>query len=172
MKKILFFFIFLLLLGCAADKQQYNIVSCPDILFSKENKVYITSTQQPITNENLDYRAIINNLSFSKECLLSNNILETKLSLLFIVQPENVEQDIIVLPYFVAIIDNQDNVIDLQYYRVEGNFNRTQDNSSYIETEIIDTQNINIKYKNNKTSIQYKFLVGFLLDEKKINLLN
>ena len=67
MKKILFFFIFLLLLGCAADKQQYNIVSCPDILFSKENRVYITSTQQPITNENLDYRAIINNLSLAQK---------------------------------------------------------------------------------------------------------
>ena len=56
----------------------------------KENRVYITSTQEPITNENLDYRAIINNVDFSKECLVSNNILETKLSLLFLAQPKNV----------------------------------------------------------------------------------
>ena len=119
MKKILFFFIFLFLLGCAADKQQYNIVSCPDILFSKENRVYITSTQEPITNENLDYRAIINNVDFSKECLVSNNILETKLSLLFL-RDNNPEVAVIFNQGDLEIFENR--IRNISYEIKKGEF--------------------------------------------------
>ena len=91
-------------------------------------------------------------------------------SLLFVVKPDKAELARIIMPYFIAILDDQQNIIDIQYYNVYGNEN--QNASSYIETEIIDTQQINIFYKDENSDLNNKILIGFMLDKEKLKILN
>ena len=42
----------------------------------------------------------------------------------------------------------------------------------YIETEIIDTVDINIPNKDLKTNLKTSIVIGFMLDQEKIKILN
>ena len=149
-----------------------NLVSCPKVLFSGDHRIFITSKNEPLAYDNISYTAELNNFNFEGECELSNNTLIANLSLLFIVKPEKAEEGSIVMPYFIAVIDDQKKILDLQYYHILGNFNKNTDKSSYIETAIVDTQNIQIPYKDENIKLKNKIIIGFMLDKEKLNLLN
>ena len=165
MKKYFTLFISLFFISCASKKQQSFVYLCPEILFSKDHRIYASSEEQSLTLNNVSYKAEINNYSFIDECIISNNNTKSRLSILFVVKPDKAKNTDIVLPYYIAILDDQKNIVDIQYYKVVGDLKKNIDDSSYIETEIIDTQDINISSSNN-------ILIGFMLDKEKMKILN
>ena len=165
MKKYFALFISLFFISCASEKQQSFAYLCPEILFSKDHEIYISSEEQSLTLNNVSYKAEFNNYNFIDECIISNNNTKSRLSILFVVKPDKAKNTDIVLPYYIAILDDQKNIVDIQYYKVVGDLKKDIDESSYIETEIIDTQDINISSSNN-------ILIGFMLDKEKMKILN
>ena len=165
MKKYFILFICLFILSCSKEKLQSSSILCPEVFFSKNHNVYISTEENSITLDNISYWAEINNYNFVKKCLVLNNKITTALSILFVVKPEKPKKSDIILPYYVAFLDDQKNIVNIQYYKAVGIFKKDFSESSYIETEIISNQVINTHHLN-------KVLIGFMLDQEKLNILN
>ena len=165
MKKYFTLFISLFFISCASEKQQSFVYLCPEILFSKDHRIYISSEEQSLTLNNVSYKAEINNHIFLDECIISSNNTKSRFSILFVVKPEKAKKSGIILPYYIAILDDQKIIVDIQYYKAVGDLKKDIDESSYIETEIITTQDINISSSKN-------ILIGFMLDKEKMKILN
>ena len=176
MKNNLFILIFFLLLGCMPNTtvttNATTKTSCPIVLFAAEHSKYITGNAQPITSENIRYRAEINNYAFNSECSIKDNIFEAELSLLFIVKPDLTEESVITLPFYVAVLNINDEVVDMQYYQADGDFMSESENVNYIETELTKTIKLQISTLNEEGLNQNKIVVGFMLDKKKLEIIN
>ena len=176
MKKNLFILFFFLLVGCApktiVSTNAITKTSCPIVLFSSEHSQYIAGNTKPITTENIRYKAEINNYAFNSECSLKDNIFQTELSLLFIVKPDLTEESSITLPFYVAVLNINDEVVDMQYYQVDGDLMSESENMNYIETELTTTIKLQIPSLNEEELNQNKVVVGFMLDKKKLEILN
>ena len=176
MKNNLFILIFFLLVGCTPNTtvstNAITKTSCPIALFSSEHSQYITGNTKPITTENIRYRAEINNYAFNSECSIKDNIFQAELSLLFIVKPDLTEESGITLPFYVAVLNINDEVVDIQYYQADGDFISESENVNYIETELTKTIKLQISSLNEEELNQNKVVVGFMLDKKKLEILN
>ena len=176
MKNNLFILIFFLLVGCTSkttvSTNAITKTSCPIVLFSSEHSQYITGNTKPITTENIRYRAEINNYAFNSECSIKDNIFQAELSLLFIVKPDLTEGSSITLPFYVAVLNINDEVVDIQYYQADGDFISESENVNYIETELTKTIKLQISSLNEEELNQNKVVVGFMLDKKKLEILN
>ena len=176
MKNNLFILIFFLFVGCTPNTTvSTNAIiktSCPIVLFSSEHSQYITGNTNPITTENIRYRAEINNYVFNSECSIKDNIFQAELSLLFIVKPDLTEESSITLPFYVAVLNINDEVVDMQYYQVDGDLMSESENVNYIETELTKTIKLQISSLNEEGLNQNKVVVGFMLDKKKLEILN
>ena len=176
MKKNLFILIFFLLVGCTPNTTVSTNAavktSCPIVLFSSEHRQYIAGNTQPITTENIRYRAEINNYAFNSECSIKDNIFQAELSLLFIVKPDLTEESSIILPFYVAVLNANDEVVDMQYFQVDGDLMSESENANYIETELTKTIKLQIPIFNEEEFSQNKVVVGFMLDKKKLEILN
>ena len=176
MKNNLFILIFFLLVGCTPNTTVSTNAtvktSCPIVLFSSEHSQYITGNTKPITTENIRYRAEINNYAFNIECSIKDNIFQAELSLLFIVKPDLTEESSIILPFYVAILNANDEVVDMQYYQVDGDLMSESENTNYIETELTKKIKLQTPFFNKEEFSQNKVVVGFMLDKKKLEILN
>ena len=176
MKNNFFILIFFLLIGCTPQTTVSTNTavktSCPIVLFSSEHNQYITGNTKPITTENISYRAEINNYAFNSECSIKDNIFEAELSLLFIVKPDLTEESVIILPFYVAVLNINDEVVDIQYYQADDDFISESENVNYIETELTKTIKLQISSLNEEELNQNKVVVGFMLDKKKLEILN
>ena len=176
MKNNLFILIFFLLLGCAPNTtvstNAITKTSCPIALFSSEHSQYITGNTKPITTENIRYRAEINNYAYNSECLIIDNVFQADLSLLFVVKPDLTEESSITLPFYVAVLNINDEVVDMQYYQADGDFMSESENVNYIETELTKTIKLQTPSSNEEEFSQNKVVVGFMLDKKKLEILN
>ena len=176
MKNNLFILIFFLLVGCApktiVSTNAITKTSCPIVLFSSEHSQYIAGNTKPITTENIRYRAEINNYAFNSECSIKDNIFQAELSLLFIVKPALTEESSITLPFYVAVLNANDEVVDMQYFQVDGDLMSETENANYIETELTKTIKLQIPSLNEEALSQNKVVVGFMLDKKKLEILN
>ena len=176
MKNNLFILIFFLLLGCSSQTTVSTNAtvktSCPIVLFSSEHNQYITGNTKPITTENIGYRAEINNYAFNSECSIKDNLFQAELSLLFIVKPDLTEESGITLRFYVAVFNINDEVVDMQYYQADGDFMSESENVNYIETELTKTIKLQIPFSNEEELNQNKVVAGFMLDKKKLEILN
>ena len=176
MKNNLFILIFFLLVGCTPNTtvstNAITKTSCPIALFSSEHSQYITGNTKPVTSENVRYRAEINNYAFNSECSIKDHIFHAELSLLFIVKPDLTEESSIILPFYVAILNANDEVVDIQYYQVDGDLKGEPENANYIETELTKTIKLQTPSSNEEEFSQNKVVVGFMLDKKKLEILN
>ncbi|SVA87149.1 uncharacterized protein METZ01_LOCUS140003, partial [marine metagenome] len=167
-KNNLFILIFFLLLGCSSQTTVSTNAtlktSCPIVLFSSEHNQYITGNTKPITTENIRYRAEINNYAFNSECSIKDNVFQAELSLLFVVKSDLTEESSITLPFYVAILNANDEVVDMQYYQVDGDLMSESENANYIETELTKTIKLQIPIFNEEELNQNKVVVGFMLD--------
>lgn len=171
MKKNLLFIIFILI-GCSSDSLITEKISCPTVLFSSEHRNYIASNEDQISLDNLSYKATINNYKFESDCELVNNFLEINLSILFIVKPENsIQTKNIDLPYYVTFL-NDNKVIDTQYFQLQGEFNKNNELTEYVETELVDIIEFKIDKNILNSNFKNQILIGFMLDNKKLMLLN
>ena len=172
MKRNLILFISLFILSCTSEKQQSLSILCPDLFFSKDHRLYIASEENSLTLNNISYKAEINNYKFINQCSILNNKIIAKLSILFVVRPENAKQSKITLPYYVAFLDSQKNILNIQYYKATGTLKKNNDVSAYAETEITTTLDIMIPIKDISLDLNNKFLIGFMLDKEKMKILN
>ena len=91
---------------------------------------------------------------------------------MFIVKPNLAEKNNITLPFYIAILNENDELIDMQYYQVDGNFKGEFENDNYIETELSKTIKLQIPLLNDEEYNQNKVIVGFMLDKEKLKILN
>ncbi len=171
MKNILFFLIFFLAAGCSKNSQFSTQISCPNVLFSSEHKNYIQSSEESISLDNIEYQAEINNYKFIDGCSNNNDFFEADLSIFFLIQSDKTLTGNIALPYYIAILDFEDNLVDIQYYNLNDSLEVNKKNQDFIETGV--TTNVKIKmpisdYEKNKIYI----LLGFMLDKEKLKILN
>ena len=128
------------------------------------------SNASTIDVDHIAYKAEINNYDFSKGCFINDNVFTTSLSILFIVKPMMEEQNIITLPFYLAILDRGKKVRDIQYYYTEGNFNKNWDSETkeFVETDLSKTITITIPDVDEIITI----VVGFMLDKQQLEILN
>tara|TARA_Y100000590_G_C15714283_1_gene1011351 strand:- start:1262 stop:1777 length:516 start_codon:yes stop_codon:yes gene_type:complete len=170
-KKNLFFIIFLLL-GCSSKSTYIEEISCPKVLFSSEHRNYITSENSEISLNNIAYKANINNYSYDKECIINNKNILIDLSLLFVVNPEKTKNEEITLPYYIAYINQNDELFHMEYFKVNGIFKMNFENNQFIETELTDKPNIKLQIENIEADSINTIMIGFMLDDKKLKILN
>ena len=166
---------FFLLIGCEssplfiANKTQIN---CPIILFSKEHSKYIAFNNNNTDLDNIIFKAEINNTIFEKYCYLENDSFKGELSILFLVKSYQEIEDIINLPFYIAILNMNNKLLDLQYYSADGylksDLKSDLESNVELQTEII--RKISLEILNEKKPS--KIILGFMLDENKLKLLN
>lgn len=144
------------------------IVECPTVLFSKEHKIYIDSKFEDISLNNIAYKAEINNAVFDKECKIKDKTFSSKISILFVVNPLIQEQETINLPFYIAILDKENNITKKDYFLINGNFKKDLETDNFKETEITTVEEINFELIDNLG----KIVIGFMLDDLKLELLN
>ena len=171
MKNIYLFFIFLLLTGCGYNLALNNEtipVLCPSILFGSGHTAYIGSTAENISLDNIEYQGKINNALFTKKCTIKKDVFFSELSILFIVKPLIDEINLINLPFYVAILNQNKELQDILYFSALGKFNINLETNNAIETDI--TKILTIQHENiNESSI---IIIGYILDEKREEILN
>ena len=72
----------------------------------------------------------------------------------------------------MSVLNINDEVVDMQYYQADGDFMSESENVNYIETELTKTINLQISSLNEDGLNQNKVVVGFMLDKKKLGILN
>ena len=159
-------------MGCASNTFTTTKISCPDVFFAAEHTKYIDSNTQPISIDNLSYSANINNYAFNSDCLIIEDMIQAELSLLFIVNPDQAEVSEVVLPFYVAILNERNEMIDMQYYQIEGNLKSDRETKKYIETELTKTIIVQMPSLDDHVNSRNTLVVGFMLDKKKLEVLN
>ena len=168
------FFLFLLisvLSGCLGSKitnSSEKYVDCPSVLFSSEHKSYIDSSAQETTLNNVNFTAKLNNAKFTKNCFIKNNKFYGKLSILFIINRLQESEINLKLPYFIARIDDEGNLKDVQYYLLTDKLQKYNEFNNITEKDLRDTKEI-IYYLDRGPN---EIVIGFMLNDKKINILN
>tara|TARA_B100001540_G_scaffold59251_1_gene53261 strand:+ start:292 stop:774 length:483 start_codon:yes stop_codon:yes gene_type:complete len=160
-----------MLIGCSSNplsRSKTTEIDCPKILFSNEDTLYFGSYTKPLNIENISYQAELNNGQFLKGCKIVDNLFSSYLSILFILSPLQEEQNQINLPYYVATIDSNKNLKDIQYYSFNAKFNKNSDTKKFEETEIVEKILLKISNWKDTKSI----VLGFMLDEERKKILN
>lgn len=171
MKNIIFFLIFLCLFGCISNPLYTTkpiSISCPRILLASDHKTYVGNNLSDNKLDNITYKAEINNFMFSEGCFTKDDIFSSNLSILFVVSPNKVELNKIFLPFYVMILNSQNQILDTQYYSVSGNFSINLETNQFIETDLVKKILINKPNINDST----KIIIGFMLDKKRLDFLN
>ena len=171
MKKIYLFLALLMLTGCSSNSllpEKTVKIDCPSILFAKEHRVYVSSKFENISLDNIGYKANINNAEFTKYCNLKNGVFSSNLSILFVVNSLDSEQDKIKLPFYIAIVDKNNQILDIQYFIAENEFKYSFETGIIAETEVKITKKINHIFLDRASNI----IVGFMLDKKRIEMIN
>ena len=171
MKNIYLILILLLIIGCGfnpVSKTSSAPISCPSILFASEHKIYVGSLSEIITLDNIAYQAEINNAVFVKGCYLKDNKFSSNLSLLFIVSPLEESQNMINLPFYVAVLNESKEVQDIQYYSINDVFQKNKETNELIETELTKTILVNLSSMDESSLV----VIGFMLDKNRLEILN
>ena len=121
MKKILIFLLFFLSISCSSNlltKKQAEFIDCPPVFFASENRNYLDSGEKPITLDNIEFKAEINNYGFNKSCFQENNINTFPLDILFIISPIEPTSGDVILPLYVALLDLDQKLFEMQYFSI------------------------------------------------------
>ena len=171
MKRILIFFLLFLGLSCSsnlATKKSVESIDCPLVFFASENRNYIDSEKKQITLDNVSFKAEINNYAFNKSCFQENDIRTFPIDILFIIDPISPASPNVILPLYVALLDSDKQLFEMQYFSIGGEMRNDINTKAYLQTELSKSINIITSKKNLVSSL----VVGFMLDKKKVELLN
>ena len=72
------------------------------------------------------------------------------------------------MPIYVASLDSENKIIEMQYFLLDGELDKDSDSQEYIQTEISEI----LKFKTPSNSFVNNFIIGFMLDKKQKELLN
>ena len=166
MKKILIFLLLFLSISCGSNlisKKSVESIDCPSVFFASENRNYLDSQDKTLTLDNVSFKAQINNYAFNKLCFQENDILTFPLDILFIVDPIKPTSPNVILPLYVALLDSDQQLLEMQYFSIGGEMRNDLNTKAYLQTELSQSFNI-ITSKNNLVS---SLVVGFMLDKNK-----
>tara|TARA_B100000579_G_scaffold335323_1_gene285996 strand:- start:206 stop:769 length:564 start_codon:yes stop_codon:yes gene_type:complete len=170
-KKFLFFLVFLFIFGCNSKNSSINssqIINCPTVYFSSEHRSYISAAKKIIDLDNLHFKAYFNNYEFSKPCKSSGAIFLFPLEILIIAEPLLIKEKEIQLPIYIAALDSNENLIETQFFLIKDNIAMDFENKKLIETDIAKL--LNLSFSTDK--VISRLIIGFMLDNEKIKLLN
>jgi len=160
-KKILLFFVFILLLGCDSLRNNDNeiaIINCPEVFFSSENNVFAQGDIESLNLDKIQYKAALNNHGFLNNCFVDKKNNNYLLDLLILVDPINPKDQNINLPIFVLIYDEKDRIIDKHYFRIFDSLSYNENISDYQLTEV----KVSLKIVIDKNKEAKFFTVGFV----------
>ena len=168
MQKIFIFILFLSLFGCGniiKNRQLSTDFNCPRVFFSSDDRVYIDDS---VSLDNIKIKAEFNNYAINNKCQQQENIVVIPLDILIVAKPlSNFNELLISLPVYVSLLNENDDVLDTQYFYVSGTMNQSNKTNDFIESEITDRLQIVTEYLNTT-----QLVIGFMLDERKRDLLN
>ena len=118
--------------------------------------------------DNASFKAEINNYAFNKSCFQEKDIRTFPLDILFIINPIKPASPNVVLAFYVALLNSDQQLFEMQYFSISGEMRYDLTTKAYFETELSKSINI-ITSKNNLVS---SLVIGFMLDKKKDELLN
>tara|TARA_B100001769_G_scaffold193539_1_gene154153 strand:+ start:14 stop:520 length:507 start_codon:yes stop_codon:yes gene_type:complete len=168
MKKLFIFILFLPLLGCGNiinNKQTSLDFNCPSVFFSSDDRIYIDNS---ISLDDITIKAEFNNYAINKKCLQEENIVVIPLDILIVAKPmSNLEESILSLPVYISLLNNNDEILETQYFSVSGVVNKNNETNIFIESDI--TYRLQIVTQKLETT---QLVLGFMLDNEKRDLLN
>ena len=168
MKQLFIFILFLPLLGCGniiKNNQTSADFNCPKVFFSSDDRVYIDNS---ISFDDITIKAEFNNYAINKKCQQQDNLAVIPLDILIVANPiSNLEESFISLPVYIALLDNNDEVLETQYFSVSGLVNKNTETNKFIESDVTDRLQI-ITQELETTQL----VIGFMLDNGKKNLLD
>ena len=171
MKKILILFLFLSLMGCntiGKNKQTSEDFSCPRVFFSSEDRIFIDTAEGGTSIDDITYKAELNNFAFIDKCLQQNEAAVIPLDILIIAQPmEALKNGDVSIPLYAELLDQNDQVLDTQYFMVSKSIEKKFETKNFMETDITDRLYIITKNLDTK-----QIVIGFMLDDEKRLLLN
>ena len=168
MKQLFIFILFLPLLGCGniiKNKQTSTNFNCPRVFFSSDNRVYIDNS---ISFDDITIKAEFNNYAINKKCQQQDNLAVIPLDILIVAKPmSNLEESFISLPVYISLLDDNDEVLETQYFSVSGLINKNTETNIFIESDVTDRLQIVTQQLETK-----QLVLGFMLDNEKKDLLN
>ena len=168
MKQLFIFILFLPLLGCGniiKHNQTSADFNCPRVFFSSDDRVYIDNS---ISFDDITIKAEFNNYAINKKCQQQDNLAVIPLDILIVANPiSNLEESFISLPVYIALLDNNDEVLETQYFSVSGLVNKNTETNKFIESDVTDRLQI-ITQELETTQL----VIGFMLDNGKKDLLD
>ena len=171
MKKLLFFLLFLPLLSCnnfTKNSSKFVDYNCPRIFFSANENFFVDTLDNSISLDDIFIQAELNNFAINKKCLQQNELIIIPIEVLIILKPmKKLPSEEVNIPMYVTLLDENDNVIETQYFMILGLVKTNSETNTYIETDITHT----LEVITNKFNIT-QAVVGFMLDEVKKELLN
>ena len=171
-KNILIFLLFFLSYSCSPISTKIKpteSVECPPVFFAAEHRNYLKSNNgENITFENLAYKGEINNYAFNKPCFITNNNYNFSLGILLIIDPINILSPEISLPIYLAMLDSSNNIIEMQYFLIDGIVEKDSKSEKYLQTEISKI----LDFKLSSSSSVKTIVIGFMLDKKQKKLFN
>ena len=168
MKRLFVFILFLPLLGCGniiKNKQTSIDFNCPRVFFSSDDRIFIDSQ---ISLDNIKIKAEINNYAINSKCQQKENVAVIPLDILIIAKPmSDLEDSFISFPVYISLLDNNDEILETQYFSVSGMMNKNIETNIFIESEITNFLQI-VTHQLETTQL----VLGFMLDNEKRDLLN
>ena len=73
--------------------------------------------------DNVSFKAEINNYAFNKSCFQENDISTFPLDILFIIDPIKPTSPNVILPLYVALLDSDQQLFEMQYFSISGEMN-------------------------------------------------
>ena len=168
MKQLFIFILFLPLLGCGniiKNNQTSTDFNCPRVFFSSDDRVYIDNS---ISFDDITIKAEFNNYAINKKCQQRDNLAVIPLDILIIAKPmSNLKESFISLPIYISLLDDNDEVLETQYFSVSGLINKNAETNIFTESDVIDRLQIVTQQLETK-----QLVLGFMLDKEKRDLLN
>ncbi len=171
MIKLLILILFLTLFGCntiGKNKQSLNNFNCPRVFFSSEDRIFINTIEDGTTIDDVSFKAELNNFALIEKCSQNNEVTIIPLDILIVAHPmELLENPDVSIPIYAILLDQNDQVLDTQYFMVSSSIKKNFETKNFIETDIKDklfiiTKNLEIA----------EIVIGFMLDDKKNLLVN
>ena len=168
MKQLFIIILFLPLLGCGniiKNKQTSIDFNCPRVFFSSDDRIYIDNS---ISFDDITIKAEFNNYALNNKCQQQDNIVVIPLDILIVAKPmSNLEESLISLPVYISLLDDNDEILETQYFSVSGLINKNSETNIFMESDITDR--LQIVTQQLETT---QLVLGFMLDNEKRDLLN
>ena len=171
MKRLLIFLMFLTLFGCNGTVKNIQIpqnFNCPRVFFSSEDRIFIDTIDGGTSIDDVTFKAEINNFALNDKCVVHNKVAIIPLDILIVARPlDNIETPNISIPLYATLLDQNNEVLETQYFMVSKSIKQNFETKKFIETDITDKLQI-VSTNLGVTQI----IIGFMIDDKRKLLVN